>query len=365
MASAFSAIRSNAANAFAWWIDELASMIPARLRRVVRPPRDRLVLDFSGPDLLIHRRTGQQERLVARFDGHEINDFDADHCRRKLFRRKKMSQVDIALRLSSEDMLAKEVALPAAAERDLAQALGFLIDRETPFSEDEVYYDFRLVRREETKGLIVVDLFVAPRRRVDAALDKADRLGLRPTLIEVDTVSDRRHALIDLHSRDQRAGKIGTLSLRPALLTLSAIALIITVIAIPLARRADTAHSLAADVDRLKKDAEVALTLMADLDALKNAGAFLQERRKRYTPTVATIAELTRLLDDDTWLAQLRLGTDEVRLIGYAPEAAALVGIVDRSPLFKTPRFVSPITKDPKFDLERFQMVFGFEAPNS
>jgi hypothetical protein len=104
---------------------------------------------------------------------------------------------------------------------------------------------------------------------------------------------------------------------------------------------------------------------MADLDALKSAGAFLQERRNQYTPIVATIAELTRLLDDETWLAQLRLGTDEVRLIGYAPEAAALVGIVDRSPFFKTPRFVSPITKDPRLDLERFQMAVGLEAPKS
>jgi general secretion pathway protein L len=362
---AFTAIESATANAFAWWIDELASLVPTALRRMASPPRERLILDVSGPDICIRRGIGQQVRLLARFDDPEISEIDADHCRRKLFRRINMSRVDVAIRLPSDNILVKEVALPTAAEHDLTQALGFLIDRETPFSEKEVYYDFRLVRREEAKEQIVVELFATPRRCVNDALERTSRLALHPMVIEGARTSGGQPVCIDLRSRNQRPGKIGALSFRHAMLVLSSLGLIVAMIVVPLARRADTAHSLAAEVGRLKKDAEVALTLRAELGARRNAGTFLQARRMQYAPVVATVAELTRLLDDEIWLVQLRLNPDEVRLIGYAPEAAALVGIIDQSPYFKTPRFISPITKDPRLDLERFQMAFGFEAPKS
>ena len=72
--------------------------------------------------------------------------------------------------LSPRDVLRKKIVLPAAVEENFLQALGYDLDRHTPFKADELYYDATVVDRTPARGTITVDLAAARRAVVDPLL---------------------------------------------------------------------------------------------------------------------------------------------------------------------------------------------------
>jgi len=68
------------------------------------------------------------------------------------------------LRLSNADILAKSLTLPLAAQPELRQVLSFEMDRETPFTPDELYWDHRLETTDRQKNRLSVRLMLVPGR---------------------------------------------------------------------------------------------------------------------------------------------------------------------------------------------------------
>jgi general secretion pathway protein L len=74
---------------------------------------------------------------------------------------------------------------------------------------------------------------------------------------------------------------------------------------------------------------------------------------------------VSRILPPHTWLSELRLSETpdgrQVVMTGFSEAAASLVGLIDRSPLFKEAALVGPVTVDQAERKERFiiQASFG------
>ena len=81
------------------------------------------------------------------------------------------------------------------------------------------------------------------------------------------------------------------------------------------------------------------------------------------TSLLAVLAELTRLLPDDTWLDSVELRGDSLHLVGHASAAAALVGPLERSPLFTEALFRSPVVPDRASGRERFELTLTLRRP--
>jgi general secretion pathway protein L len=78
---------------------------------------------------------------------------------------------------------------------------------------------------------------------------------------------------------------------------------------------------------------------------------------KQATPAVSDILlELTRALPDDTWLAELGVVGNELRLVGYSASATSLIGLIGQSKLLAEPRFRSAVTQDAASSRERFEL---------
>ena len=91
------------------------------------------------------------------------------------------------LRPVAAHVLKKRVVLPAAAQGDLEDVLGFEIDRETPFNRDEVYWTYSVDRQDANPSQLAVELVFVPRVYIDKALSAARAAGLAPIGIEVET----------------------------------------------------------------------------------------------------------------------------------------------------------------------------------
>jgi general secretion pathway protein L len=105
-------------------------------------------------------------------------------------------------------------------------------------------------------------------------------------------------------------------------------------------------------VDRLRKD----------LDRFEQESRFLGDRKDAAPPILTIVAELTRLLPDDTWLAALRTRRDTVEIVGQSTAAAGLLRRIEEAALFRNANFSSPVTRADD-NLERFNLTFELRTP--
>jgi general secretion pathway protein L len=70
------------------------------------------------------------------------------------------------------------------------------------------------------------------------------------------------------------------------------------------------------------------------------------------------LKELTMLLPEDSWITNLDMETDNIKIRGNSENANALIPILEKSPLFKEVTFLSPLFKRDGKDVFQIQMRF-------
>lgn len=80
-------------------------------------------------------------------------------------------------------------------------------------------------------------------------------------------------------------------------------------------------------------------------------------RRKQETPSAVIVLEaLSKLLPDNTYLAEVQLEGDKLRLTGVTREAPSLIRLIEESPHFSRASFFAPTTGLPNEGGERFHI---------
>src|SRR5712671_8168227 len=151
---------------FTWWFGQLADLLPQQLRRSAFTAADALVITPIGP--LGHgveavtaglRRNGK-ETALGHFGLGAVG----------LAELPRIAGRTTVLRLGEADVLGKTVTLPLAAERELDQVLAFEMDRETPFSPEDIFWNHRVAQRDRSRGQLAVRLLLVPRTSLAALL---------------------------------------------------------------------------------------------------------------------------------------------------------------------------------------------------
>ena len=68
--------------------------------------------------------------------------------------------IALEIRLNDSEVLARNITLPASTEENLYEVIQYEMDRYTPFTADDVYFDYRLEERLANKDLIKILLIV-------------------------------------------------------------------------------------------------------------------------------------------------------------------------------------------------------------
>jgi general secretion pathway protein L len=101
--------------------------------------------------------------------------------------------------------------------------------------------------------------------------------------------------------------------------------------------------------------------LLTDRDAkIAQIGA-VRDEKKGTVPFVAIIEEMSRAIPDTTWLTEISVTGDMVRFAGFAESAAALIPILESSPLFSAPTFMEPVVRVVNQEGERFSIAMQIE----
>jgi len=336
---------------FAWWIGQLGDLLPASWSRFGATREDALVVEPLGP-------------LSGEVDGISVNL--RRHGRESSLGRYSLSAASMAelprragrrwvLRLRQADVLAKTVTLPIAAERQVHDALAFQMDQETPFTPDEIYWSHFIAQRDTQGGRLSVRLLLVPRQSLAALLGALDHLGIVPSRAEIGDGPDEGHAVPLARQGGsfdgaQRGGVLRLVVACCLLLALGAIALPFvwqTISLTSLDREISAARATAAEAEKLHKE----------LHRLSGTVDLVESERDKVGRPLATLATLTRLLPDDTYLTEVALRERKVTLSGTSAAAARLIGALSVDEGLRNVVFAAPITRLEAIRAEQFTIT--------
>jgi general secretion pathway protein L len=344
-------LRQTSSIAIGWWLGELAALVPAVWRRRLSSTGGRLVIAIDGESLTVsHPDIGRSARSLRGFDGKVPNDIEA------VLRRAARGALRVTLQLPARCGLSSRMRLPLAAEENLREAIGFELDRQTPFKAEAVFFTHRVAERDSAARRLLIELTVVPRAVVETALAVATGLGLAPDRVEV-AAGPETAASSNLLPPGHGKARWQAARRLPASLAVVAVLLAAAIVIVPLYRAGSAADALRNAVDAARKDANAGLRLQGEIARVAEESQFLANRKSERPSVSEVLAELTRQLPDDAWLTDLHLAGDELQASGSAASATAIIERLDRSPLFVGAGFRSPVLRDAKLGRETFQIA--------
>lgn len=329
-----------------WWCQALLEWVPARWRRLVTGQRRQICLRLEARGLWLGGLAAGGEAFEVPIPPDaalaERLDRDPLHRRRWLW-------------LPAGSALRRRLELPLAAAERLRDVLRFEIDRQTPFSPDQVVFDARVLGRSADGRSLQVEMVALPRGRLDAAL--ADLGPLATGLDGVDLVEDAQPLGLNLLPPAQR--RSGRDPIRWLNLGLAGIALLALWLALwqSLENRRQAVQWLTEQVEARRAEARQVASLRQRLETGVEGAGFLARQREERPPALAVLDDLSRRLPDSTALERLNLNGNRLVMIGYSSEAPNTVARLQGSPYLISPALSGPLQPDRISGRDRFTLT--------
>lgn len=107
--------------------------------------------------------------------------------------------------------------------------------------------------------------------------------------------------------------------------------------------------------DQRKVALEVAALEKTKFTALSQ-NQFLLTKKKNSLPAIELIAEMTKVLPDDTWLNRLIIRDKEIQITGESASATSIIKYIEDSVYFDNANFRSPISRNSRSNKDRFNI---------
>lgn len=334
----------------AWWA-ELSRSIPDGVKQLfVRQPA-RVVIACRGEQCVLLADEDGRSNEIAVLDRRTLEQHAPEYLAWQLgeIESRSGSGLAVDMLLEPSSLLRHRLELPLQLESHLRQSVAYQLNRVTPFSEADLYYDVIVRERDTASRKLQAELIAAPKSRVEPLLREMTRLCGR----EIDrlTTEDLGPAANLLGSRDSRFRPNRNFWLLLALLA----CLGVLTVAPLLGKRAAMLEQKAAirelqqGVGELARDKN---TLEADGRSL----AYIVERR-RESPRMATLVdELSYLVPKSIYLTQLAVAKGRVRLTGQGTDVVGLIDILNEANFLEEAKFESTVSRNPRTGLDQFSV---------
>jgi general secretion pathway protein L len=343
---------------FAWWTGELRALLPPALRARLLQARRAVVMRLSDTELELAVRDLDAQHELRRFPLAEDPRLHQQKLRAILVERE-LLEAPRELLLAEDEVLRREVILPLVAEGGLQQALAYEMDRQTPFRAPDVYFASRVLRRDREAGQLRAELLVAPKQPLDRRLEQLGARGLAPSVVDVVTQDgpagvnllppEQRYRVADWRTRVNWAlGGVAVLLLAGVMLQ-------------SLWLRQNQIGAVEDAIEGVREEAMRVQQIRQQIEDAREAAGFLGSRRAELLPTVKVIAEVTRVLPDDTYLDRLMIGEGTVQMQGKSSNAQRLIEIINQSGYFDEAAFRGPTRLDSRTQREIFDLTARIE----
>jgi len=338
---------------FHWWLDELRQALPPAWQQKLQHALRRLTLRLDGESLSVGVDENRSLQALDTFSisqgvalqQQQINDLLVEH---------ELLEAPRFLLLDQEAVLRKEIMLPAAAESNLSQVLAFEMDRQTPFRAQDVYFDWKILERGGDSGQIRLEIFVVPRSEVDKTLHSLQLRKLSPAGIDI--LDGGKTMGLNLLPAEKRVRMVNSKARMNFALAGVAVILLALVMTQSLYLRAHQVSELEDAIAEVRDEARRVQRIKEQIGDSSEAATFLTVRRDASPLAIELLADITRILPNDTYLDRLVIGQTSVQLQGKSQNAQQLIERVNESELLDEASFRGSTRLDARSGLEIFEV---------
>jgi general secretion pathway protein L len=337
------------------WLDAVAATIVAGLGRVMSPRNVRLVEEDGGSFAI--QTGGRYEAERLRISGDRVVGPLPEQMATML----RGSRLELLLRPDS--FLFRPLELPQRAAEFLAGIVRAQIDRVTPWTADEAVFGWS-APTEAGSDRIAVTVAATARSKVAPYVQALGELN--PQSIAVFTAPQEAGAAAAPIKvlEDQRRGTVNVHRIRRGLVAL----LVLAAVLAGAAASADfvVGGNFADRQDELARKITQRRTAIRAGNEMSGETAIGAERilarRKHTAPsTVVVLEALSQILPDHTYVTELRIEADKLRVIGVTQDAPSLIRLIEQSTNFTRATFFAPTTRSPSDPGERFHIEARIE----
>lgn len=360
-----------------WWRRELSFLVPEKIKRLFNDKQGFVVIRTEGPQLILAYLPGEQDysssaasdagasdaqealqvEVIAKV---ERNEAGIAHCKALLANDERLLKANVILRLTGQEAICRELALPAAARENLQQVVAYELDRYTPFKAEQVYFAVKPVNGVNEQGQLKAMLVLTTREMLDGLYEDIKAMGLSPLFADYQGAANRLDQLDDaynllpewLRQKTAKAPRLIHAALMASVFLLAAATLVA-----PVWFEYQTVKALEDKIKIIEKDAKKIKALQSEIDTVIDETQKLIDEKNATPMVVELLNTLSTIIKNDTWLAYLQYSENHLQIQGESPAASTLIGILEDSELFIKARFVSPVTQNNISKLERFQIT--------
>jgi general secretion pathway protein L len=342
---------------FRWWRRELDFLVPEKIKQLVNEKQGVIIIRPEGNRLALTYVLNGQAEPVATLDR---NVSDIAKYKALLAKDERLAKADLILRLTGQEAIQKELALPSAVKENLFQVVAYELDRYTPFKLEQVYFAVKPLEGEHEPGQIRVVLILTPKETLDALYEDIKAMGIAPLFVDYEATPndlEQRYDAYNLLPEGLREKTANTPRLIYTGLIATLFLLLGAVLIMPVWFEHRTVQVLQKKVDAIEKDAKEVKALQLDIDAIINETQLLIAEKNAAPMVVDMLNTLSALIKDDTSLSYAQYSDRHLQIQGESPSASTLIGVLEDSDIFANARFVSPVTQDKISGQERFQIT--------
>ena len=337
-----------------WWAqarEEFLALLPATWQELLGAADRRLCIRVIEDQLYFYSANNGLLSMLG-----SLPSDDDELLKTCLARLQQQSGSSRYLLLDSKQVLRRVLSLPLAAENKLREVVGFEIDRQTPFTVDQVYFEARVLSRNAQAKQCQVELIVLPKQTLEKALKP---LGiLSSDLSGVDIVDENEQTWnVNLLPITLRVATSNQNTWWNIGLAFAGIFLLSLAMNIVLNNRDSVLTDWEQKVTAAKAQAKQANVFRDQLKQTAKAEVFLQKFRSSQPTMLTLINDLTKRIPDDTALDKLSVNEGRLVLVGQSKQAAALVGQLQSSPFITSPALVGAVQPDARTGRDRFNLT--------
>jgi len=338
---------------FRWWFAELGQAMPVSWQKKLQYALRRVTLRLTTGGLQVGFDKNRRLQTLDTFSTTQEASLQRQQID-DVLARNELSDAPRYLLLELSSVLSKKLTLPLAAEPNLARVLTFEMDRQTPFRAGDVYFDWIVTERDTEHAQLRLQLYVVPRTEMDSAVRAVTERGFR--LAGVDLADGAATLGLNLLPPAQRTRTVNRKSRLNYALGAAAVVLLAIVMALSLALRTHQVSALEGAIADVQGEARAVVRIKEQIADTGEAAGFLARRRAEAPLAIEVLADITRIIPDDTYLDRLVIGKSSVQMQGKSQNAQRLIELVNESAYFDDAAFRGSTRLDARSGLEIFEV---------
>jgi general secretion pathway protein L len=308
---------------FSWWLARVAEFLPTAWTNAASRPGDGIVVDIDT-----NQNVTVSIRRKERFSPISLGAAARQAGRKP-----------VLLRPPAGAVLVKLHTIPTAPRRELDQLLRHELARITPFPAEELYWRWDGHAKPNNRTRTDVTLTMVPRMALASAVAALDTVGLKPHFVEIGP--PERPRLLSVGGATHRdAGTVLIRGLAGACVVLATTALLL-----PLGLQAFALYRTESAIAELQPAIAEAGTLHRDMASGDAGRGILAQEMDRTGDVLQTLATVTGILPDDTFLTDFSLRERQMTLSGRSASAPRLITDLSADSAIRNAAFAAPVTR--------------------